>query len=58
MDLVIYDTNIVYYHMDPLWSVALHQSYFTQPNYMVILCWIQATLLHPTIITQLGAPHL
>ena len=54
MDLVIYDAHIIHYHMDPLWLVTVVWSYFTHPDYLVIHCWIWATLLHPTIITPLG----
>ena len=58
MDLVIYDVNIVYYHMNPLWSVVLGQSYFAHPNYLVIHCLILAISLHSTIITQAGALNI
>ena len=54
MDLVIYNADIIHYNMDPLWSVALGQSYFTHPDYLIIHCCIQATLLHPTLITPVG----
>ena len=55
MDLVIYDAHLMNYHMAPLWSATLGQSYFMHLDYLVICCWIWATLLHPTIITPVGA---
>ena len=53
MDLVFYNSHIIHYHMKPLWSVAPRQSSFVCPDYLVVCCWIQTTLLHPTIFLQL-----
>ena len=58
MDLSIYDAHIIHCNMNPLQSVALGWSYFTHLDYLVICCWIWATLLHPTIITPAGAPNV
>ena len=49
MDLVMYDAHIIHYFINPLQSVAL------DPDHLVIHCTIQATLLHPTIITPVEA---
>ena len=57
MALIIYDTHIVNLHMDPAWSVALCQSYFTHLDCLVVCCWIKVILLHPTIIILVGTPN-
>ena len=47
-----YDTHIIHYNnMNLLLLVALDQSYFAHPDYLVICCWIWATLLHLINIT-------
>ena len=53
--LVIYGAH---FHMDPAWLVALVWNYFEHHDYLVVHCLIQATLLHPTIITLVGAPNI
>ena len=58
MHLVIYDTHIIHYHMNSLWSVALGESYFAHPDCLVIYWWIWATLLFPTYSTPGGAKCL
>ena len=58
MDLIIYDAYIIHYYINPLWLVTLGQSYFTHPNYLVICCLIQETLLHPPNITPMGASNV
>ena len=54
MDLVICKAHIIHYHINPLQSVALGQSYFAHLDYLVVHCWIWTTSLHPTIITPVG----
>ena len=58
MALITYDANTIHFHMNFVWSVALGQSYITHHHYLVVQCWIWATLLHPMIITLVGAPNV
>ena len=43
----IYSPHLIHFHMDPAWSVALGESYFTHHSYLVVHCWIQATIITP-----------
>ena len=36
MALAFNDNHIIYYHMDVQWSIELIQTYFTNPNYLVV----------------------
>ena len=47
--LMIYDAHIIHFHTYDAMSVALDQSYFANPDYLAVHCWIQATLLDSTI---------
>ena len=58
MATVIHDAHIIHYHMDPAQLVVLVWCYFTHNNYLIVQCWIRATLLDLTIITPVGAPHV
>ena len=53
INLFIYDAHIIHYHMNPLWLVALVQSYFTHLDYMIIHCWISATFIASFFTSQL-----
>ena len=57
MAFVIYDIHITHFHMDPAQSVAW-LGVTSQMKYLEAHCWIWATLLHPTIITLVGAPNV
>ena len=52
---VIYDVHIIHYYLNAKWSVTLGQSYIVHQAYLVIFCWIWATLLCPMNITAAGA---
>ena len=49
-------TTLIHFHMDPTWLVAL--GYFAHHDYLVVCCWIQASLLDPAIITPGGTKHM
>ena len=44
--------HIRYYHMHARWLVGLVQNYFFHPDYLIIQCWVHATLLFTGSITQ------
>ena len=58
MALMVYDTIIIHFHMDAARAVALGQSYFAHPYHLVVNSLTRATLLDPTVITQVGTPNV
>ena len=50
MALALNDNHIIYYHMDEQCSICLSYTYFTGSGYLVVQCWVCATLFHPGMI--------
>ena len=40
-----HDSHITYYHMDVQWSTGLAQTYFTNPDYSIVQCWVHAIFI-------------
>ena len=50
--LAFNNNQIIYYHTDVQWSVGLAQTFFANPNYLVVKCWVHATFMSPYTIHQ------
>ena len=51
------DSHIIYYHIEAQWSRVFAQTYFTNPDYLVVQCWIHSSFLSPDKINQ-TEPHV
>ena len=46
------DNHIIFYHMDAQQSTGMAWTYFANPDYLVLQCWVHATFLSSDTINQ------
>ena len=55
MTLAFNSDHTLYYPMDTIRSVGLAWTYFTHPDYLVVLCWVCVTYLSLDTIDPIGS---
>ena len=48
------NNHIVYHSMDVQWSMGLKWTYFANPDYLVVQCWVYVMHLSPDTINPTG----
>ena len=52
MALSLDDNHIICYYMDVQWLIGFTETYFDNPDYLLVQCWVCATFLSPDTMNQ------
>ena len=50
--MAFHGNHKIYCHMDVQWSMGLAQTYFANPDYLVVQCQVCSAFLYPSTINQ------